>query len=502
MSTYASSQGAKAWGIYSDISDLASTIRSFEDCGAGPASGHSVSTTSPPTGHTRWISSVPTNSAQFFYDGNSVDGLPLSAPGENLFAVCAHYVRFSALPSSNVNCFLQGLALGSNGNYIQRRIRLITTGAIQIMRGDELAADTTVETFAAVTNYAFVMKIDTNYAGTIRTKLYYSTDGGATFTACTWNVPGTATGSTSTTLTDSSRTGIWETNQFVGRVVTMDGKTGTITSNTDTVLTVDAWAGGTPTAGAYTMNAVDYHDRLAAGVPEAAGAISTCGIRLGSPVTNDNGMTTFWAEVGVVLGSAWLGDVPLNFTVGEMDPTSDSADANYLEWTPVAPVAHYTTVNTENGPSNYVETTVAGEQEVFGYANTDTTILPTGNTPLALKHFINMRASASLPDATNLKHLIFDGTTYHSYDSLDVNYSFTAYGTQLTSSVSLVNQPGSSSRITAAWIDAVEAGLDKVGDDTLNYRCRQSWLTVLSISNPRSPDLLHPTLMGMSPAII
>lgn len=60
---------------------------------------------------------------------------------------------------------------------------------------------------------------------------------------------GTATAVTATSLTDSTKT--WVTNQFAGETVTMGGKTGAITSNTATVLTISSWTGGTPALGTY-----------------------------------------------------------------------------------------------------------------------------------------------------------------------------------------------------------------------------------------------------------
>lgn len=71
---------------------------------------------------------------------------------------------------------------------------------------------------------------------------------------------GTSTSVTATTLTDTAAT--WQTNQFVGGIVTMAASTATVTGNTGTVLTFSGgWTGGTPvvttyqiTKGFYTWN--------------------------------------------------------------------------------------------------------------------------------------------------------------------------------------------------------------------------------------------------------
>jgi hypothetical protein len=55
---------------------------------------------------------------------------------------------------------------------------------------------------------------------------------------------GTSSGITATTLTDASAT--WQTNQFVGGIVTVGVSTATVTGNTATVLSFASWTGGTP----------------------------------------------------------------------------------------------------------------------------------------------------------------------------------------------------------------------------------------------------------------
>jgi len=57
---------------------------------------------------------------------------------------------------------------------------------------------------------------------------------------------GTSTGSTATTLTDALAA--WTIDAYIGLTVYSDGKSGVVTTNSDTVLTVDSWTGGTPTA--------------------------------------------------------------------------------------------------------------------------------------------------------------------------------------------------------------------------------------------------------------
>lgn len=57
---------------------------------------------------------------------------------------------------------------------------------------------------------------------------------------------GTATASSTTTLTDSSAT--WTTNQWAGSFINAGSSTAVIVSNTATVLTVASWTGGTPSS--------------------------------------------------------------------------------------------------------------------------------------------------------------------------------------------------------------------------------------------------------------
>lgn len=87
-------------------------------------------------------------------------------------------------------------------------------------------------------------------SGGLNTKLYfgggswapvgnYASVGATTFTATTATDPGAA----------------WTVNQWAGKVVTAGASTGTVVSNTATVLTVGAWTGGTPAAAtAFTIS--------------------------------------------------------------------------------------------------------------------------------------------------------------------------------------------------------------------------------------------------------
>ncbi len=66
---------------------------------------------------------------------------------------------------------------------------------------------------------------------------------------------GKSTGVTATTLTDSSQN--WVANRFVGDSVATGGKTGTVTANTATVLTISSWVGGTPASAIpYTVGGI------------------------------------------------------------------------------------------------------------------------------------------------------------------------------------------------------------------------------------------------------
>lgn len=434
--SYASDNGAKTWAIHGDLTD-GTVPRLFEDCASGNGGGISINTTSPPAGHNRWISHIPTGSAQWHYDGNTASGISLFTTSSQAFAVCVRYLIFSALPSASVNMFLGTVAgLRDSSAYSQRRFRLRTDGKIDMLPSDEaVTIDTSVETLAHSTTYAVVAVHDNDFGGTSRTSLYYSTDGGATFTAFTWAGSGQAY--------------------------------------------------------------VDYSD-----LDNPAGPIDEASLRLGSPLNNDNGIVTKWAEVGVMWASEWLGAVPLNFAVGKFAPNADVV----AEWTLNSGTDHFAGVSKEQGTGGggiKVSETVADQQEIFGYEASDTTKIPAANTALALKAWANLRGSSSLPDAANLTHLITDNGATYTYPSHDGAYSEDHYGgTQHDSSVSLATMPGGGGRWTPSRIDALEAGLDKVGDDALLYNCFQHWLTVPSISNPRSPDPVHPTLMGMSPAII
>ena len=64
---------------------------------------------------------------------------------------------------------------------------------------------------------------------------------------------GTATSTSSTTLTNSGAT--WTVNAFAGLTITAGTSVGVISSNTATVITVASWTGGTPSGtAAYTIN--------------------------------------------------------------------------------------------------------------------------------------------------------------------------------------------------------------------------------------------------------
>lgn len=70
---------------------------------------------------------------------------------------------------------------------------------------------------------------------------------------------GTATGVTTTTMTDTAMT--WTPGRFTGAIVTMGGKKATVTSNTATTLTfTGGWSGGgTPVVGRYTASSLQSH---------------------------------------------------------------------------------------------------------------------------------------------------------------------------------------------------------------------------------------------------
>jgi hypothetical protein len=68
---------------------------------------------------------------------------------------------------------------------------------------------------------------------------------------------GTSTATSSTTMTDSGAT--WTANELVGAAVSCGGKTGTVTANTSTQVTVASWTGGTPASvSAYTITLLSY----------------------------------------------------------------------------------------------------------------------------------------------------------------------------------------------------------------------------------------------------
>ena len=62
---------------------------------------------------------------------------------------------------------------------------------------------------------------------------------------------GTATASDATTMTVSGTP--WVVNEFDGFVVTMGGSTGTVASNTNHILTINAWSPLSPVTGAYSL---------------------------------------------------------------------------------------------------------------------------------------------------------------------------------------------------------------------------------------------------------
>lgn len=453
-----------------------------------------------PTGHTKWLVHVPTSAALLRYDGDSTV-LPIAVNG-GMFAAVVRYLWFSGTPTASVNQFLGAVGLSSGATQVQRWLRYRTDLKIDMITSDIPARtfDTSVETLPRNTQLSVAITVEMDHSGGfIRCKVYYSTDGGATFTQLTWNTAGTAASVTATTLTVTP--GVWATDVHVGRVVTMGGSSATVASNTPTVLTFTAagWSAGTPAAGAFTFNAVDYVDGLITG--EGGGTLRGFTAGLFAPnadAANDNGIKTYVSEVGAIHSSEYLGAYPTGFAIGKFAPNFDVVGE--VEWQPNSGTDHFAAVNKEIGSGGggiKVSETVANQQEIFGYEASDTTKIPAANTPIVVKAWGNLRASTSLPDATNLTHLVNDNGSQFTYASHD-----TVAAGLPKSSVSLRSMPGGGGRFTTARIDAFEAGLDKVGDDGLNYNCFQHFLMVLSVSNPRSPDPLHPTLMGMSPGII
>lgn len=59
------------------------------------------------------------------------------------------------------------------------------------------------------------------------------------------NTSGVSTAADATTMTDALAS--WTTDQWAGKTIFVDGKTGVVVSNTATVATVASWTGGTPT---------------------------------------------------------------------------------------------------------------------------------------------------------------------------------------------------------------------------------------------------------------
>lgn len=449
-----------------------------------------------PADHTKWIKHAPAAAALFRYDGDSTV-LPIACTG-GMFAAVVRYLWFSGTPTASVNRFLSvtGLASGSAaqfGRQLQLRTDLKVNMTLNALGGANVA-DTSVETLPTNTRISVVITVETDAGGFIKYRVYYSTDDGATFTQLTWNTPGTASAVDATTLTVIPND-VWSTNQHAGRTVTMGGSTGTILSNTATVLTLTAagWDAGTPVAGTFTMSALDHHkgDGGSDIVPTVyAGSLQAFSFAWGTPTAdpaNDNGISTYFSEIGVIHSSEYLGAYPTGFAVGKFAPNADSADAAYLEWNPNSGTTHYLMVNVEVPGIFFLNETVAGSQEMLEYEASTTTKIPAANTPIVLKSWANLRSSSSLPDATNLAHLVKDNGAYYSYPSHD-----TAASGLPKSSVSLRQMPGGGGRWTTARIDAVLAGLDKVGDDTLLYRARQMWITVISISNPASIATLPP----------
>ncbi len=154
---------------------------------------------------------------------------------------------------------------------------------------------------------------------------------------------GKSTGVSSTTLTDMTQN--WVTNRFVGDTVATGGKTGTVTANTATTVTVSSWVGGTPASALpYTVGGIRSlvgSDTATASKPVVVvGGYSKVGDGGGgvfywdkSSSTGDNGGTIFvppgsttgrWVRVAVGhINVRWFGAagnaVGASTTIGDTD---------------------------------------------------------------------------------------------------------------------------------------------------------------------------------------
>lgn len=114
----------------------------------------------------------------------------------------------------------------------------------------------------------------------------------------------------STTLADSRVT--WVVNEWIGATVTCDGKTGVVTSNTSTTLTVGAWVGGTPTTGsAWSIVALDY---LWTFTPQLTTGIPTIDAATIEAMRSDGSTNHYYAEAGYGITSAFEAEWAFNQT--------------------------------------------------------------------------------------------------------------------------------------------------------------------------------------------